>query len=31
MKPETAVNQAETLTKAIFDKWRQKGLVGGKM
>ncbi|UCG12033.1 MAG: extracellular solute-binding protein [Deltaproteobacteria bacterium] len=31
MKPETAVEQAETLTKAIFEKWRKKGLVGGKM
>jgi len=31
LKPETAVTQAETLTKAIFEKWRQKGLVGGKM
>ncbi len=29
MNPETAVMQAETLTKAIFEKWRQKGLVGG--
>ena len=29
MKPETAVTQAETLTKAIFEKWRKKGLVGG--
>jgi multiple sugar transport system substrate-binding protein len=30
MKPEDAVAQAEILTKAIFDKWRKKGLVGGK-
>jgi len=30
MKAETAVEQAEVLTKAIFAKWRQKGLVGGK-
>jgi multiple sugar transport system substrate-binding protein len=30
MKPEEAVAQAEILTKAIFDKWRKKGLVGGK-
>ncbi|HJX15450.1 MAG TPA: extracellular solute-binding protein [Candidatus Deferrimicrobiaceae bacterium] len=30
MKPEEAVVQAEILTKVIFDKWRQKGLVGGK-
>jgi len=30
MKPETAVLQAETLTRAIFEKWRKKGLVGGK-
>ncbi len=29
MNPTTAVEQAETLIKAIFDKWRQKGLVGG--
>jgi multiple sugar transport system substrate-binding protein len=29
MKAETAVAQAEILTKAIFDKWRKKGLVGG--
>lgn len=29
MKPEVAVAQAETLTKAIFQKWRMKGLVGG--
>jgi multiple sugar transport system substrate-binding protein len=29
MNPETAVMQAETLTKAIFEKWRKKGLVGG--
>jgi multiple sugar transport system substrate-binding protein len=31
MNPKTAVEQAETLTKAIFEKWRMKGLVGGKM
>ena len=31
MNPQTAVEQAETLTKAIFEKWRKKGLVGGKM
>jgi hypothetical protein len=30
MKPELAVAQAETLTKAIFEKWRKKGLVGGR-
>jgi len=30
MDPKTAMEQAETLTKAIFEKWRQKGLVGGK-
>jgi multiple sugar transport system substrate-binding protein len=30
MKPEEAVAQAEILTKAIFAKWRKKGLVGGK-
>jgi len=30
MKAETAVEQAELLTKTIFAKWRQKGLVGGK-
>jgi multiple sugar transport system substrate-binding protein len=30
MKPEDAVAQAEILTRAIFDKWRKKGLVGGK-
>jgi multiple sugar transport system substrate-binding protein len=30
MKAELAVTQAETLTKAIFEKWRKKGLVGGK-
>jgi len=30
MKAELAVAQAETLTKAIFEKWRKKGLVGGK-
>src|SRR5512143_445419 len=30
MKPEDAVAQAELLTKAIFLKWRKKGLVGGK-
>jgi multiple sugar transport system substrate-binding protein len=29
MKAETAVEQAELLTKAIFAKWRKKGLVGG--
>lgn len=31
MNSATAVEQAETLTKAIFKKWRMKGLVGGKM
>jgi multiple sugar transport system substrate-binding protein len=30
MKPETAVEQAELLTKTIFAKWRKKGLIGGK-
>lgn len=30
MKPEEAVAQAELLVKAIFAKWRKKGLVGGK-
>jgi multiple sugar transport system substrate-binding protein len=30
MKAETAVEQAELLTRTIFAKWRQKGLVGGK-
>ncbi|MBP2668442.1 MAG: transporter substrate-binding protein [Deltaproteobacteria bacterium] len=30
MAPQTAVEQAELLTKTIFAKWRQKGLVGGK-
>jgi multiple sugar transport system substrate-binding protein len=29
-KPETAVAQAETQIKAIFAKWREKKLVGGK-
>jgi multiple sugar transport system substrate-binding protein len=29
MKPETAIEQAETLVKAIYGKWRGKGLVGG--
>ncbi|NJD55494.1 MAG: extracellular solute-binding protein [Nitrospirae bacterium] len=29
MKAETAVEQAELLVKAIFTKWRKKGLVGG--
>ena len=29
MKAETAVEQAELLVKAIFAKWRKKGLVGG--
>ncbi len=29
MKPKLAVSQAEILTKAIFKKWRKKGLVGG--
>jgi len=29
MKPETAIEQAETLVKAIYAKWREKGLVGG--
>jgi len=31
MPAETSVEQAETLVKAIFHKWREKGLVGGKM
>lgn len=31
MKPKLAVAQAETLIKAIFKKWRRKGLVGGTM
>ncbi len=30
MKPEQAVEQAELLVKAIYAKWRKKGLVGGK-
>src|SRR5512143_3471082 len=30
MKAQDAVAQAELLTKAIFLKWRKKGLVGGK-
>lgn len=30
MKAEEAVRQAELLVKAIFAKWRKKGLVGGK-
>ncbi|MGE5662924.1 MAG: ABC transporter substrate-binding protein [Deltaproteobacteria bacterium] len=30
MKPEVAVEQAELLVKAIYAKWRKKGLVGGK-
>jgi multiple sugar transport system substrate-binding protein len=30
MKAETAVEQAEFLTKRIFENWRKKGLVGGK-
>lgn len=29
LKPETAIAQAETLIKAIYSKWRMKGLVGG--
>lgn len=29
LKPETAISQAETLIKAIYSKWRMKGLVGG--
>jgi multiple sugar transport system substrate-binding protein len=29
LKPETAIAQAETLIKAIYSKWRTKGLVGG--
>ena len=29
LKAETAVAQAEILIKAIFKKWRKKGLVGG--
>jgi multiple sugar transport system substrate-binding protein len=31
MKAKTAVDQAEVLIKAIFTKWRKKGLVGGAM
>lgn len=31
MNAQTAVDQAEILIKAIFDKWRKKGLVGGTM
>lgn len=30
MKASKAVEQAETLTRVIFEKWREKGLVGGK-
>lgn len=30
MKPEQAVAEAEKQVKAIFKKWREKGLVGGK-
>ncbi|MCL5966167.1 MAG: extracellular solute-binding protein [Deltaproteobacteria bacterium] len=30
MKAQDAVDQAELLVKAIFAKWRKKGLVGGK-
>jgi len=30
MKPKDAVDQAELLIKAIYAKWRKKGLVGGK-
>ena len=30
MKPKEAVDQAELLIKAIYAKWRKKGLVGGK-
>ncbi|MGE5190633.1 MAG: hypothetical protein ACM3NF_11310, partial [Gemmatimonadota bacterium] len=30
MKPELAVEQADLLAKAIFAKWRKKGLIGGK-
>ncbi len=30
MKPADAVAQAELLVKAIYAKWRKKGLVGGK-
>ena len=29
MKPEDAVGQAELLVKAIYAKWRKKGLIGG--
>ncbi len=29
MNAHKAVEQAEILTKAVFDKWRKKGLVGG--
>jgi len=29
MKAELAAAQAEILIKAIFEKWRKKGLVGG--
>jgi len=31
MKAETAVEQAELLTKTIFAKWRKKGLIGGEV
>ena len=30
MKPAEAVAQAELLVKAIYAKWRKKGLVGGE-
>jgi len=30
MKPEQSVAEAEKQVKAIFKKWREKGLVGGK-
>jgi multiple sugar transport system substrate-binding protein len=29
MAPEQAVKEAEALVKAIFEKWRKKGLIGG--
>lgn len=29
LKPKIAIEQAETLIKAIYEKWRKKGLVGG--
>ncbi len=29
LNPKTAIEQAETLIKVIYEKWRKKGLVGG--